>query len=293
MQALEQVALPIARPKLWIRYVDDTFVILKRSKLEETHELINSVFDGTQFTREEENNEHLPFLDVLIRRTGAERLKTTVYRKSTHTDQILNYGSNHPAAHKRSCVQTLFKRAQTHCSTPQLRRAEEDYLFNLLKRNSYTKGFILRCLASQKVARHTSTNVTAEKRTTLPYVNGISEMATRLLLPFEVKVAHQPTEIIRSKLFKVNDKLSKEEETGVIYKICCRNCDKYYVGQTGRKLGTRLHEHCLAVRRHDQNSLMSVHMDAENHQFDIEHVSIPGRPKSRQACEFIEVRHSK
>eukprot|EP00061_Rhincodon_typus_P012787 g38732.t1 len=39
-----------------IRYVDDTFVIIKRTKLEETHKLISNTLTGIKFTREEEKN---------------------------------------------------------------------------------------------------------------------------------------------------------------------------------------------------------------------------------------------
>eukprot|EP00061_Rhincodon_typus_P000386 g11537.t1 len=66
MQRLERTALPLIQPKLWIRYVDDTFVIIKRTKLKETHKLINNTFTGIEFTREEEKNKQLPFLDVMV-----------------------------------------------------------------------------------------------------------------------------------------------------------------------------------------------------------------------------------
>ncbi len=38
--------------------------------------------------------------------------QTQVYRK-THTDQILNYNSNHPTQHKISCIKT-FSTELTH-----------------------------------------------------------------------------------------------------------------------------------------------------------------------------------
>ena len=91
MRRLEQIALPIIKPKLWIRYVDETFVILKRQNLEESHQLLNNVFNGIHFTREEEKDAQLPFLDVMIKRTEKGKLETSVYRKSTHMDQILNF----------------------------------------------------------------------------------------------------------------------------------------------------------------------------------------------------------
>eukprot|EP00061_Rhincodon_typus_P006230 g26652.t1 len=66
MQTLESMALPQIQPKLWIRYVDETFIIIKRTKLEETHQLINNALTGIKFARDEEKNEQLPFLDVMV-----------------------------------------------------------------------------------------------------------------------------------------------------------------------------------------------------------------------------------
>ena len=38
----------------------------------------------------------LNFLDVLITRTQENDIKTTVFRKKTHTGQYINYHSNQP-----------------------------------------------------------------------------------------------------------------------------------------------------------------------------------------------------
>eukprot|EP00061_Rhincodon_typus_P011321 g36247.t1 len=60
MQRLESMALPEIQPRLWIQYVDDTFVILKWTKLEETHQLINNTLTGIKFTREGERTAPIP-----------------------------------------------------------------------------------------------------------------------------------------------------------------------------------------------------------------------------------------
>jgi hypothetical protein len=59
---------------------------------------------------EEEQNNQLAFLDILLTRTDDGTIQTQVYRKKTHTDQLLNYNSNHPTQHKISCIKTLFNR---------------------------------------------------------------------------------------------------------------------------------------------------------------------------------------
>jgi len=39
----------------------------------------------------------------------------------------------------------------------------------------------------------------------------------------------------------------KEEVIDCIYRISCGNCEKCYIGETGRKFGTRLKEHKTEV----------------------------------------------
>nr|VZI24945.1 unnamed protein product [Spirometra erinaceieuropaei] len=119
LKELEKVAFEHYEPAFWRRYVDDTFVIIERSRPADFQDLLNGIFPDIQFTGEEEHDEQLPFLDVLVTRTPNGELNTTVYKKATNTTQILNYHSNHPMAHKRSCVRTLFQRVKTHCSEPE------------------------------------------------------------------------------------------------------------------------------------------------------------------------------
>ncbi|KAH9596979.1 hypothetical protein MS3_00000981 [Schistosoma haematobium] len=122
VQRLESVISPVIKPKIWIRYVDDTFIIVKKNDLENTSKLINNVFDDIKFTMKQESSNKLSFLDILITRTDTGKLEIQVYRKPTHTDQILNYNSNNPRAHKINCVHTLFKRARTHWQHEKMKR---------------------------------------------------------------------------------------------------------------------------------------------------------------------------
>jgi len=39
------------------------------------------------------------------------------------------------------------------------------------------------------------------------------------------------------------DTLPNSSKKNVVYKITCKDCDASYVGQTGRKLNTRITEH--------------------------------------------------
>ncbi len=68
MQSTEAKIMAQYRPRLWLRYVDDTFVIINSNDLEHFHKIINSINPSIKFSREEEQKNQLPFLHVLVQR---------------------------------------------------------------------------------------------------------------------------------------------------------------------------------------------------------------------------------
>nr|VZH95880.1 unnamed protein product [Spirometra erinaceieuropaei] len=118
LQRLESLVFQHHKPQFWARCVDDTFVVIDRDQLLTFKERLNAVFPDIQFTMEEEENNQLAFLDILVCRKHCGGLKRNVFRKATNTMQVLNFHRNHPISHKRSCVRTLYRRVDTHCSEP-------------------------------------------------------------------------------------------------------------------------------------------------------------------------------
>ncbi|XP_076047218.1 uncharacterized protein LOC143028733 [Oratosquilla oratoria] len=144
------------------------------------------------FEMEKKENGRLPLLDVMVSREGVT-LTSSIYRKGTHTDWLLDYNSCHPVAHKRSVVKTLWSRAEKVCSV------------------------------------------------------GESEVAARLLRKHGVEVTHKPRNTLHGALTKVKDTESQADRIGVVYDVKCKDCEIHYVGETGKKLATRLQEHQRAV----------------------------------------------
>ena len=140
MEDLEVKALSTAPtpPTLWKRYVDDTFIIIKKSSKESFLEHLNSVDDNIHFTCEEPNEDgSIAFLDMLITPDHTGRLNTSVYRKVTHTDQYLHWDSHHAISSKYSVIGTLFHRARTVCSTPGGLQKEMKHLHQSLNSCHY------------------------------------------------------------------------------------------------------------------------------------------------------------
>ena len=62
-----------------------------------------------------------------------------------------------------------------------------------------------------------------------------------------VPVAMKPYKTLKTVLVHPKDKQEKEDLTECVYKVPCANCDKTYIGETGRKFGVRLQEHRTEV----------------------------------------------
>ncbi|BHF80756.1 hypothetical protein SprV_0702388400 [Sparganum proliferum] len=286
LQRLESLVFQHHKPKFWARYVDDTFVVIDRDQLLTFKERLNAVFPDIQFTvEEEEENNQLAFLDVLVCRKDCGGLKTKVFRKATNTMQVLNFNSNHPISHKRSCVRTLYRRVERHCSEPEDKIAELQYLRRVFKANGYPRNFVNRCIRKRdERPNRTDTKVWRA----LPYVKNVSEVVGRLLAPLGVGVAHRPEATIRRQLMKPKDPLPRQETSGVVYRIWCSCGQSNYVGETGRQLQTRMAEHAAAVRRNDASSQVAAHSTGTGHSFKFDEAEIFARGDNRVSRELLE-----
>ena len=103
---------------LWLRYVDDTFTTLHKDEIDDFHEHLNRQNAHIQFNKEIEDNGKIRFLDCLVIRDN-NRLQTTVYRKPTHTDSLLDESSYNPTctSHKVTTIWTVTRRSLLVCDS--------------------------------------------------------------------------------------------------------------------------------------------------------------------------------
>ncbi|BHF70809.1 hypothetical protein SprV_0301386200 [Sparganum proliferum] len=269
------------KPKFWARYVDDTLVVIERDQVLEFQEHLKAVFPDIQFTMEEEENNQLAFLDVLVCRKDCGGLKTNVFRKATNTLQVLNFNSNHPISHKRSCVRTLYRRVETHCSEPEDKIAELQYLRRVFKANGYPRNFVNRCIRKRD-ERPNRTDTKSWRA--LPYVKNVLEAVGRHLASLGVGVAHRPEATTRRLVMKPKDPLPRQETSGVVYRIWC-SCEQ---SNYGKQLRTRMAEHAAAVRRNDASSQVAAHSTRPGHTFKFAEAEILARGDNRVSRELLE-----
>ena len=60
-------------------------------------------------------------------------------------------------------------------------------------------------------------------------------------------------------------KNSPKQTSGCIYEIPCNQCNKKYVGQSGKELAIRIKQHKYNVRTGSMASSLFQHMNEENH----------------------------
>ena len=123
MEYSEEMALRSTslKPSLWLRYVDDTFILWPHP--EDVHILldhVNSIRPSIQFTIEKEQDNKLPFLDVLVTRTE-QGFRSSMYCKPIFTGQYLNFNPYHPYTVKKGIVCCLQHRAKTISSDTDAR----------------------------------------------------------------------------------------------------------------------------------------------------------------------------
>ena len=89
-------------------YVEDNFTTLKRNDVENFLQHLNAQQPTIRLSMETENDNTIPFLDTLVIKDSWRHLTTSIYRKTTHTDQHLSYDSHHPPPVECSVVKCLY-----------------------------------------------------------------------------------------------------------------------------------------------------------------------------------------
>lgn len=328
MEYLEQTAIASVplhlKPKLWKRYVDDILEVINKQAVEELTDHLNRVDDtgSIKFTYETEAEKMIPFLDMQIVRKEDGHLKLLVYRKKTHTDQYLNFNSQHPLQHKLSVVRTLLTRCSRIVTEADDKKVEEEHIKGALSRCGYP-DWCFRRVKQQiedpklkkgrgKSAKEKQDGVKRNAMAVIPYVQGVSEAVARVYKRHGVTTAMRPFQTIRSLVVHPKDKLDKNETTECVYRIPCKSCEKVYIGETGRSFGTRMKEHRKEVQQQEgrkytrsakqtaeteQNkSAITDHAARENHVINWDEATVIGRESDRMTRwikEAVKIRKEK
>ena len=244
------------RPTYYRRYMDDTFVLFEsEDQVKKFHKYIGSRHKNMSFTFEVENNNCLPFLDVLVSRES-KTFSTSLYRKPTFSGLYSNFLSFMPTEYKKGLVFTLLYRGFTLCTDWSKFRAELVYLKSVMGRNGYPRHFVDKCIKTflDKISTPKLPVLTASKkelRICLPFL-GIDSLKVRSNLLKFAKNYLPPScklQIIFNsqnrlgQCFRFKDKIPLYCRSLVLYKFKCSKCNLAYYGKTLRHYKVRVYEH--------------------------------------------------
>ena len=266
-----------------------------------------------KFTHEEEKDGKIPFLDTLIIRKSNGAIKLLVYRKPTHTDQYLNFSSEHPLHQKMGVIRTLFDRMNSVVTEEDDRLIEEERVRAALRTCGYPEWAMNKVkeqmanknqVKAAKKAKPMPKEKQSKGMVVIPYVNGLSERIQRVYKKHNVEAAMKPHSTLRNLLVHPKDKREKLQCSNVIYEIGCKNCDHSYVGETSRLFGVRLSEHQTEVKKASEKkftrserraseqeqtkSAISDHVARANHIINWEEAKILGKEHNKKAREIKE-----
>ena len=95
-------------PIFYRRYIDDVFAVFNDyDDCQLFLEYMNNQNDNIKFTLETENEDCLPFLDVMITRECDGSVSKSVYRKPNFSGLVMQYDSFVPAYYKKGLVNGL------------------------------------------------------------------------------------------------------------------------------------------------------------------------------------------
>ena len=130
----------------------------------------------------------------------------------------------------------------------------------------------------------------ARRCVAIPYVRGVGEDIRRILNTVYLDTVYTIPKRLEGIIRRGKDKLARENETELVYRIDCDDCDAIYIGQTKRHLMTRIKEHQNDIKKHDSNhSVVSKHRVSCGHNFKWSETNIIHKEKNNKKREIAEM----
>lgn len=271
-------------PRVWFRYVDDVWAIVKKQELRTLINMLNKTkYQSIKFTYEEEINGRLNFLDLTIIREG-ENLEFDIYRKPTNTLRYITSDSFHSFEQKTSAFHSMIFRALNIPMTKEREDIEIRKIKEIAKVNGYTEKLIDDLLVAhrrkQNLRNYTTLDLirneqNAEKKwSKFNYYPEITSKLEPIFKRQNIKISQCSDIKIKNLICGSKDKIETLQQSG-IYSIGCSDCNKEYIGQTRRPILKRFKEHFAHVKYNEpEKSSVAQHMLDNNHNFNLQNLKL-------------------
>ncbi|KYN26684.1 hypothetical protein ALC57_03945 [Trachymyrmex cornetzi] len=205
------------------------------------------------------------------------------HHKPTFSGKYLNFLSAHSISQKKGIVMGMTDRAVI-LSEQKFHQKNIKLVIDTLLRNNYPIEFIFEIIFKRLkflfAKRHVEEKKNSENLIRTPW----------FVIPYTLTTSDKFSSICKNENLKLlyfnNNKfnrftkvqkgiLPKYCNKNMIYKIECKDCDASYVGQTSRKLSSRIAEHRNYINWNTTNkSIITDYRIEFSHEFDWENVQI-------------------
>ncbi len=136
--------------KEWPWYVDDSVLKCKRIRSSEILNHLNSIEESINFTKEEEENNTLPALDLGLNvDRKRKKIEFNVHYKKTNTNITIKKRSNNTESTKRGVIKGFAERARKYCD-PRYLKTELDNIVDVFEDNGYSREEVVKAMNHQK-----------------------------------------------------------------------------------------------------------------------------------------------
>lgn len=294
MEMLEENTIRKLKFRLpfYSRFVDDCMTSCPKGKSEELLEQFNQYDVNLQFTKEVENENKIPFLDLLLIRQDNGEVKTNWYHKNTWSGRYLNYHSSMPYTYKRNTI-TILTQKVMKLADPMYHQSNFQLILETLMKNGYPEEMVKNIMLKTRNNETTANTSNSEKTTrfvSVPYVKGVFEKIKPIFKKHDITIVGKGHNNLKSNLFSsVKDKVPVQKQSNVVYSIKC-SCSKVYIGQSSRWLEKRMADHKYNARiKNNTHSALCDHLINSGHEIDWNNVEVVHRERKQKCRDVMEM----
>ena len=281
--------------KFIIKYVDDTFAIIKKEKLNDILEFLNSYDANIKFTYELEKNQSINFLDLTIQKDHNGKVTLKHFKKSIQTSRLINYYSHQPEYQKFNTAKNQLSRRLELTSKCYHKEILKEYTETLME-NNYSKKFCQEVRKSVLRGRKKSSRIDFDKKRiyVFPFMGIHNKMFKNILSKVNESalITSRKESTLKSKIFSsLKSKIDFFKKSNVIYKVKCKNCPGTYTGETKQYLGKRLKQHERDVSLESNATALSQHCTQKKHKFNFENCKIINSESNTFKRKMLESVH--
>ena len=205
--------------------------------------------DYIRFTKEEEENNKLPSLDLELNvNRKKKKVEFNVHYKKTNTNITIKKKSNHRESIKRGVIKGYADRARAYCD-PDYLKGELDNIIDVFVENGYSKEEVV---SAMKENPRGNTDKDKEQESSrgivvMPNIPNFTPQFNKIARKHGFRVANKTERKVKDLTANAKTPLGNKN-SNCVYNIPCR-CRKHgYTGETDRKWESREKEHQNKVR---------------------------------------------